>query len=856
MDTVPQQIIEKINGLKVIEDYGVKLKISGKQYSGLCPFHNDQRPSFSYNDKDKLFYCHSCRSGGNIIQFVAKKEGITYREAQNRLALKYGVKTKELSQKEIEEYDRRQRVLEVKTAAAYYYHNLLMYDPAGEKYKKHLNNHYGLTDDTLKTFLVGVALQGNLLFKHLLGNGYEEELIVESAVVKRMADASLKDYFAFRIIFPFVQADGLVESFTGRATEETPRYERDDKYRQLPGQKPLYNVKAIKETRVVIVEGPTDCLAFYQNGYHATALVGVSLPEKMEKKINSAEVIICLDGDKAGRDAALNIAERLMEKAAIIQLPDDIDPNEYLKTHGKSDFDVLLGSAKDYISTVLDSIPANANKKQLNQALKATVLKMAKLNNVDVELFLKKMKEQFELTSHEVEAYRKMVKHAKKEAINEGKESANGQITKEYSAAFEGLVDIVSDGGATAFLIKEEEELSIVKEIEKDGKLLIPPSKEQLPWLLPRGKAVMHIYEHLRQMNEEDRKSAIYEELLAYHKNISELPDEGYYDLLAAWVLHTYFMESFQYSPIICLYAVPERGKTRTAKGLVNIAYRGVTLVTLGEANIFRLAQNCNASLFFDVMDIWKKAERAGAEDVLLGRYERGQIVSRVIYPEKGKFEDTKHFCVFGPTLIATNIEPHKILGTRAITITMPESKRQFENEVIPELSLPLKEKLVACRALYLNCVLDPIEKAANGRLGDILKPLHQIVRYFSPKNEEMFLMLVEKLTEKKLLAKAESIEAEILCAIRDLEPFVKNTKVSVIEITDRVNLHRDDRSKLNPKTVGRRLNSLGFDKGRTGNGSSAIIWDTVKLEGMLTSYGLDITPETSETSETSGEAF
>jgi len=102
-------------------------------------------------------------------------------------------------------------------------------------------------------------------------------------------------------------------------------------------------------------------------------------------------------------------------------------------------------------------------------------------------------------------------------------------------------------------------------------------------------------------------------------------------------------------------------------------------------------------------MNIWKKAEKSGSEDILLHRYEKGAVVARVLYPEKGAFKDTIYYEIFGPTIIATNENIHKILETRAIPIKMPQARRQFENEVKPENSRELKERLIAFKAKHQN---------------------------------------------------------------------------------------------------------------------------------------------------------
>ena len=132
-----------------------------------------------------------------------------------------------------------------------------------------------------------------------------------------------------------------------------------------------------------------------------------------------------------------------------------------------------------------------------------------------------------------------------------------------YTAYFPGLVDIVEDNGIPAFLVKEKDSLKIISHIEKEDIAYLPPPKEQVPWLLPSGDKVLDYHGLDKALGDKTADSFLYDELIACLKTTSELPSEGYYDLIASWILHTYLLESVKYSPIICLFAVPERGKIR-----------------------------------------------------------------------------------------------------------------------------------------------------------------------------------------------------------------------------------------------------------------------------------------------------
>lgn len=508
------------------------------------------------------------------------------------------------------------------------------------------------------------------------------------------------------------------------------------------------------------------------------------------------------------------------------------------------------------IKELLDSIPADTDKTELPRLLGQVLRQLARMDKAEAEPYLGyAIKERFGLSVRDIDGYRERVNKDRKQLAdseNNGGDSDNDKPV--YRAVFGGLVEIVEHEGKPAFLIKDGDELSISAQAERGDVVYDPPPADQIPWLLPRGEEVLRHYEEGIGQSAATVDAALYDHLVDYHGRISELPSVEYYDLIAAWDMHTYLLEAFQYSPIIWMFAVPGRGKSRTGKGMVYVAYRGLHAESLREAYIVRMAENYGATIFFDVMDIWDKAKRNGTEDILLQRFEKGAKVPRIMYPELGAFRDTVYFSIFGPTIIGTNVPAHEILATRAITINMPETTRQFENDVRPEDGLRLKERLVAFRARHLGAELPEVDKPAQRRLGDILKPLLQIIRLARPERESAFMELVRKIEEGRMMDKAETLEAQILRSVKALENEVSGGKLAVKAITDHVNLDKPERLHFRPHTIGWRLKAMGFDKGRTSTGAAAIIYDSLMLGQIMRQYGLQQTSESSETSETSVE--
>jgi len=326
-----------------------------------------------------------------------------------------------------------------------------------------------------------------------------------------------------------------------------------------------------------------------------------------------------------------------------------------------------MPTPEEEIKEILADLTEDTPKAEMMRRLGTLAPLLARMKPMELAATIYELKDDLKLTDKDIAALEKGIRAAQKD------HEAEPQDTVNLAASFEGLVDLVYHDGKVAFLVKEGDKLVIMPEVKRAGAVHLPPPKEQIPWLLPRGPEVLKLYE--AQGSEAD----LYNDLLAYHRGISELPGEGFYDLLVAWDFHTYLLEAVQYSPIICHFAVPERGKSRTGKGMIYVAYRGMHAESLNEAYILRMASHFQASIFFDVMDIWKKAIKRDSEDILLHRFEKGAKVPRVLYPERGAFLDTTYFEIFGPTIIATNEGAHRILDTRAVQVNMPQTGKRFE---------------------------------------------------------------------------------------------------------------------------------------------------------------------------------
>jgi len=825
-----QEIKNKVDIVEIISKY-----IPLNEYNkAKCPFHNDSKPSFSVNKEGQFFYCFGCGVGGDVIKFLELINKVPFIEALKEVAKFAKENIPEISLKDKEKIEEERKIEEILTTTAEFYRKSLT-----PEVRKYLIEERGFNVGLIERFRIGYA-NGSL--KNYLINecNYTMVLCLKAGILSKNKN-SIKDYFYRRITFPNIRR-GIVVHFSARVFNSD-----GPKYINLPRKiKYLYNEDALLNKEVFVVEGVTDCITMEGKGYPTVALTTSNFKSEFTYKFNKNErVNICLDSDKAGEHGSLQGGNLLHEKVKIIELPEGYDPNEYFKKHTKEEFEILKRQSKGIFKYRIDKIPAKLEKTDLPKEIESIFTNMPVLSEAKIESCLDYIKSKFNLKNQEMNAYRKDLKRLIK-AKNNSKDNKEKKNKKQYIALFDELVDLAVQDEKAVFVIKESDKLAIRFEYSKEDLIYVPPPKEKLPWLLPRAKEILKHYDTAIK-NTEFYYRTLYDDLITYHKGISELPSNEFYDLLVCWDFHTYLLEQLYYSPIICFFAIPERGKSRTGKGMIYVAYRGIHVETVRPAYLFRVADYYKSSIFIDVMDVWRKSGKSDCEDILLNRYERGGDVFRVD-PDKSKFMDLENFDTFGPTLIATNESVHDILQSRSISISMLDTDKIYENDVRREFSLPYRERLEAFRAIQLHKSLPEVKKPCKGRLGDIFKPILQIVKIVSPEKESSILKLVSLIEKEKLLSKAESTDAEIIRVILSLGGEVLHNILPIEKITNGLNSNKPDKFQTSPQRIGRVLSSMGFEKAKTSKGNSAIVWNKKLIAGLKRRYGLGETPVIPET--------
>ena len=280
-----------------------------KHNKALCPFHTENTPSFSVNEKGGYFYCFGCGKGGDVIAYVMLRDRISFIEATAYLANRAGIPVPDFKPENKAQIEEARTVQDILGATVAFYRQSLT--PEGRQY---LHSRC-LTDETIDQFSLGYA--GGALREHLLTlKGFAKELCVKAGVLMEGENGILRDRFFRRVLFPNFK-QGRVVNVSGRSLDDS-----EPKYLHLPGRLDyLFNEDVLREHKTVfIAEGAVDCLTLAQNGYPAVAVLGAKnfKLEDVGKFTRCESVVLCLDGDPAGREGAVKIAGLLQDKARIV----------------------------------------------------------------------------------------------------------------------------------------------------------------------------------------------------------------------------------------------------------------------------------------------------------------------------------------------------------------------------------------------------------------------------------------------------------------------------------------------------------------------------------------------------------
>ncbi|BCL39247.1 DNA primase [Nostoc sp. MS1] len=366
-DTI-DEVKHRADIVDVVSEY-VVLRKRGKDFVGLCPFHDEKSPSFTVSQTKQMYYCFGCQAGGNSIKFLMELGKRSFAEVVLDLARRYQVPVQTLEPEQRQELQRqlslREQLYEVMASAASFYQHALR-QSQGQRALQYLRSDRQLNEATIQQFGLGYAPAGwETLHRYLVEDKhYPVQLVEKAGLIKpRKEGAGYYDVFRDRLMIPIRDIQGRVIAFGGRTlTDEQPKYLNSPETELFNKGKTLFALDQAKTgiaqlDQAVVVEGYFDAIALHAAGINnAVASLGTALSLEQVRLIlrytESKQLVLNFDADKAGTNAAeraigeiANLAYKGEVQLKILNIPDGKDADEYLHTHTPEDYGQLLANA-------------------------------------------------------------------------------------------------------------------------------------------------------------------------------------------------------------------------------------------------------------------------------------------------------------------------------------------------------------------------------------------------------------------------------------------------------------------------------------------------------------------------------
>ena len=368
----PQDLIDRIREasdiVDLISEY-VPLKKRGKNYTGLCPFHPEKKPSFSVSPDKQVYYCFGCGQGGNVITFLMAHDKVGFAEAVRTLAKKAGIPLpkKPVDREKQEVFDKLYLANQI---ASQYFLSCLNHKTIGKRARDYLSKR-GLKSDAIESFGIGYAPPGWEGLMRFAKNKGVDSRIMNSAglVAESEKKEGFYDRFRDRLIFPIHSLSGRTVGFGGRVLkeEDQPKYLNSPETPIYQKGKLLYGLNLSKEiirenNSAVVVEGYMDLISLYQAGMkNVVASSGTAFTSDQARLLSryAEKVFLLFDADSAGRKAALRSVDSLFDsglEVLVMDLPSGEDPDSFVKKHGVKSIEEQKKHAKSFIDFRVESI--------------------------------------------------------------------------------------------------------------------------------------------------------------------------------------------------------------------------------------------------------------------------------------------------------------------------------------------------------------------------------------------------------------------------------------------------------------------------------------------------------------------
>lgn len=409
MDNIVEEVRKKTDIVDLISEYITLIK-KGKNYFGVCPFHDDSNPSMSVSREKQIYKCFSCGASGNIYNFLMDYEHIDFKEALSKLSSKLGINIENTTIKVNNKFD---KFYEIYDLTSKLYQNNLLSEKGGSarNYLKSRN----ISLEEIKKFNIGLSFSNNQVVKQL-EKKYNLLDLEDVGLI-----SNNHDIFQNRIMFPLMNLENKTVAFSGRiydTNSKDSKYINTKETNIFKKGEILYNYYACKEDvrikkYLILVEGFMDVIRLSTIGIkNVVATMGTSLTINQIKLLKrlSNNIYLCFDGDNPGKLANINNGEELIKhdiNIKVISLDNNDDPDSYVLKNGKEKFETLIEEAKSYQEYYMEYQKDNISTTDIKEVTEYInkVLEKLKYNNnaIEKELVLKKLAKDFDISYNTLE---------------------------------------------------------------------------------------------------------------------------------------------------------------------------------------------------------------------------------------------------------------------------------------------------------------------------------------------------------------------------------------------------------------------------------------------------------------------
>lgn len=415
-DEIIEEVRQTNDIVHIISQY-MHLKRSGRNYFGLCPFHNEKSPSFSVSPDKQIFHCFGCGVGGNVFTFLTKIEGINFIEAVQILAERSNIQLPTIESKgDIAKEELKAKVYKVNEFSANYYHENL-YKPESKIAQEYIKKRE-LTNETLKSYKIGYSGKFDELYQALKKEGFKEKEIIESGLVNKNENGKYIDRYRNRLMFPICDIRGRVIAFGGRVLDDSkPKYINSPENIVYSKGRHLFGLNVAKKgdtKKILIVEGYMDVISLHQRGItNVVAALGTALTQQQGWLLrkNTEQIILSFDSDEAGLAAkmrALDVMQNMGSDIRILQMEGAKDPDEYIIKYGNMRFQNLIEKAISVIEFKVKILKKDLNLNNTSDKIKF-LNEIAKLiskidNTIEKEIYIEKIAKTYNITKEAINA--------------------------------------------------------------------------------------------------------------------------------------------------------------------------------------------------------------------------------------------------------------------------------------------------------------------------------------------------------------------------------------------------------------------------------------------------------------------